>query len=384
MPLTTQLRSSFMLVLGLFLSGLGTSGALEAQVDRYNSRPAAEGDRDIRVGGYLDLELFMNSNRLDFKQHRLVPMLDANISENVSFSAEIEFEYGGASAPRGDGETKVEYAYADVDFGGWTLRSGAILVPLGSTNLYHDSPMRQLTNRPYVARSIVPSTMTSAGLGGVWGADDGTWGMEFYLVNGFQGEDGDGGYNFDTSSGIRGGRPSLKTNMGDRPASFVGRFSYSPVLGTEMGLSNWTGPWDDAGDLDLSITMVDITTDLGSWVEALGATILNFEMGNVSIDRDAAAIAGGVPDDISATSVEISKKFFPDFVTNLWGEDSSCALTIRWEEQDLTGPVKSRMTYGFNMRPTDETVLKFDYEQESIDGAEDPDGTFIFSAATYF
>ena len=59
-------------------------------------------------------------------------------------------------------------------------------------------------------------------------------------------------------------------------------------------------------------------------------------------------------------------------------------MTIRWEEQDLTGPVTNRMTYGFNMRPTDETVLKFDYEQESIEGSEDPDGTFIFSAATYF
>ncbi|OUU24232.1 MAG: hypothetical protein CBC13_03885 [Planctomycetia bacterium TMED53] len=379
-----KIRKGFLFGICFLAVSVGTIEVLEAQVDRYNNRPAAEGDRDIRVGGYLDLELFMNSDRLDFKQHRLVPMLDANISENVSFSAEIEFEYGGASAPRGDGETKVEYAYADVDFGGWTLRSGAILIPLGSTNLYHDSPMRQLTNRPFVARVITPSTMTSAGLGGVWGADDGTWGMEVYAVNGFQGGNAVDGYNFNTSSGIRGGRPSLKTNGGDRPASFVGRFSYSPVLGTEIGLSAWSGPWDDAGDLDLTISMLDITTDLGSWFDVLGATILNFETGSVSIDRDADAIAGGVPDDISATSLEISKKFFPDFVTRLWGEDSSCAFTVRWEEQDLTGPVKSRMTYGFNMRPTDETVLKFDYEQESIDGEEDPDGTFIFSAATYF
>ncbi len=363
---------------------VGAFQSVEAQADRNDGRPAAEDDRDIRVGGYLDLELFMNGDRFDFKQHRLVPMLDANISENVSFSAEIEFEYGGASAARGDGETKVEYAFADIDFDGWTLRSGAILIPLGSTNLYHDSPMRQLTQRPFVARTIVPSTLTSAGMGGVWGASDGTWNAEVYLVNGFQGEDGAGGYLFDASSGIRGGRPSLKTNLGDRAASFVGRFAYSPALGTEVGFSMWNGPWDEAGDLDLGIQVIDISTDLGTWADSLGSTILNFEMGQVSIDRDAAAIAGGVPETLGATSLEISKRMFPDFVTRLWGEDSSCALTIRWEEEDLSGPVKNRMTYGFNMRPTDETVLKFDYEQESVDGSEDPDATFIVSAATYF
>ena len=371
-----------MCLLALFI--IASPGTLHAQVDRYDGRPAADGDRDIRVGGYMDLELFMNGDRFDFKQHRLVPMFDANISDKVSFSAEIEFEYGGSDAAAGDGETKVEYAYADIDMGNWSLRSGAILIPLGSTNLYHDSPMRQLTNRPFVARTIVPSTMTSAGIGGVWEADDGSWGMEVYAVNGFQGGNAIDGYNISTSSGIRSARPSLKTNGGDRSPSIVGRFSYSPVLGTEIGFAAWSGPWDDAGELDLTISVFDITTDLGSYVEALGSTTVNFELGNVSIDRDADAIAGGVPDELGATSIEVSRRFFPDMLNKMFGEDASCALTVRWEEQDLSAAVSNRMTYGFNVRPTDETVIKFDFEQESTEGEEDPDGTFIMSVATYF
>ena len=46
--------------------------------------------------------------------------------------------------------------------------------------------------------------------------------------------------------------------------------------------------------------------------------------------------------------------------------------------------MKNRSTIGFNIRPTEETVLKFDFERERIENQQDPDGTFIFSVATYF
>jgi len=356
----------------------------QAQIARDNGRPQADSDqRDVRLGGYLDLEMFKNDGRFEFKNHRLVPMIDATVSDSVHFAAEIEFEYGGPQIASGDGEVKVEYAYADVDLGGWQLRSGAILVPLGATNLYHDSPMRELTNRPLVARTIVPSTLTSAGVGGLWGADDGSWSVEAYALNGFNGEDGAGGYNINSSKGVRSARPSLKVN-GDRSPSLCGRLAWSPILGTEFGFSAWNGPWDIDGDLDLTITVIDLTTDLSSFIEALGPTELEIEIGDVGIDVDADAIAAEVPEKLTANSIQISRRFFPSAIENLFGDESSCGLTVRFEEEDLGAAVKTRSTVGFNIRPTDETILKFDYEQEQIENQPDPDGTFIFSVATYF
>ena len=97
--------------LGMYLLALiviAMPGTLHAQVDRYDGRPAADGDRDIRVGGYMDLGLFMNGDRFDFKQHRLVPMFDANNRYKQTFPPEIDIEYGGSDHAAGQGETKVE------------------------------------------------------------------------------------------------------------------------------------------------------------------------------------------------------------------------------------------------------------------------------------
>ncbi|NRA75962.1 MAG: hypothetical protein HRU16_08460, partial [Planctomycetes bacterium] len=190
-------------------------------------------------------------------------------------------------------------------------------------------------------------------------------------------------YNINSTKGVRSARPSLKVN-GDRSPSLCGRLTYSPILGTEFGFSLWNGPWDIAGDLDLTITVFDITADLSSLVEALGPTELEIEVGNVGIDVDAEAEAAGVPEQLAANSIQISRRFFPTPIENLFGDESSCGLTIRFEQEDLGADVKNRSTFGFNVRPTDETILKFDYEQEQIENQQDPDGTFIFSVATYF
>ena len=339
--------------------------------------------RDIRLGGYVDLELFASSQRFDFKNHRLVPMIDATVSRAVHFSCEIEFEYGGPQSAAGDGEVKVEFAHLDIDMGGWQLRSGAILVPLGSTNLHHDSPLRELTQRPLVARSVIPSTLTSAGVGSLWQSSDGDHSIEAYLLNGFNGGDAINGYNIDSSKGLRSARPSLKVN-GDRSASFCGRWGWTPSLGTELGFSTWVGSWDEEGELDLGISVIDLTSDLASLSESLANIELEVEVAQATIDVDAAALAAAVPEQLSASSFQLTRRFFPTSLEDRFGPEASCGCTIRWELQDLGAGEKTRTTIGFHLRPSDETILKFDYEQEQLEGQPDPDGTLILSAATYF
>ncbi|HIG04263.1 MAG TPA: hypothetical protein EYQ08_00805 [Planctomycetes bacterium] len=339
--------------------------------------------RDVQIGGYLDLELFIDSNRFDFRNHRLVPMLDAVVTEHVHFSCEIEFEYGGPQVATADGEVKVEYAHVDVDLGGWQLRTGAILVPLGSTNLHHDSPIRSLTQRPLVARTVVPTTLTSAGVGALLEGAEGDWLLEIYTLNGFNGGNAIDGYNIDSTSGIRAARPGLKKN-GDRSPSLCGRFLWRPELGTEVGLSAWNGSWDSQGELDLTIAVIDVTTEITAGLDTIGPIEVQMEVARVAIELDAPARSAGVPAQLAASSIQLSRRFYPAILEQWFGAESSSGLTLRFEDEDLGGDRRRRSTIGFNIRPSDETIFKFDLEQVMVENQADPDATFICSMATYF
>lgn len=368
----------------LILSGLilGWSQGWAQQGD-FEGTPAPELQRGVQLGGYLDLELFINSDRFDFRNHRLVPMIDAAVTDQVHFSCEIEFEYGGPQVATGDGEVKVEFAHVDLDLGGWKLRSGAILVPLGSTNLHHDSPIRSLTQRPLVARTVVPTTLTSAGVGALVEGVDGDWLLEIYALNGFNGGNSIDGYNIDSTSGIRAARPGLKSN-GNRSASLCGRALWRPELGTEVGISAWHGSWDAQGELDLVIAVIDVTTVIGTGIEGIGPIELQLEVGMVGIELDEPARSEGVPSQLSASSIQLSRRFFPVTIEEWFGVESSCGLTLRLESEDLGGDRRRRSTIGFNIRPSDETILKFDFEQFTVDHQVDPEATIICSVATYF
>src|SRR3990167_2196894 len=123
---------------------------------------------NVSVGGYadIDFENFENTNST-FDQHRWVINIGAELEERLRFYSEYEIEHGGPNAQNtGQGEAKVEQAWIDylintpINF-----RAGALLVPFGRYNLYHDSDLQELTERPIVARDIIPTTWTESGAG---------------------------------------------------------------------------------------------------------------------------------------------------------------------------------------------------------------------------
>ena len=129
------------------------------------------------------------------------------MSERIHVIAEIEFEHGGlvkgSSDADSDGEIKLEFATVDIQFSeGFNYRGGVILSPLGLFNLIHDSPLNDFTNRPLLAREMIPTTLSEAGMGfhGVlYPGDELLVGYEIYAVNGF---------NEATAGHIRSGRGS--------------------------------------------------------------------------------------------------------------------------------------------------------------------------------
>ncbi len=249
---------------GVCFALLITATALLAQ------RPAVPGGIDDKphlragyegtvLGGYLDHELFWNEKKKTFDQHRFIPFIHGQVSDRIHVMAEIEFEHGGLVKGSGtsDGEIKLEFAAIDIEFAeSFVYRGGVILSPLGRFNLQHDSPLNDLTNRPLVARSIIPTTLSESGMGfhgALYPSDGALVGYELYLVNGF---------NEAAAASLRSGRGSQKTDNNEQK-SLVGRINYSPALGLDIGGSFHIGAYDDAGDETLAIYALDGVVNRG-------------------------------------------------------------------------------------------------------------------------
>ncbi|MBI2192150.1 MAG: hypothetical protein HYU36_09210 [Planctomycetes bacterium] len=355
--------------------------------------------RKVFVGGYADLEFFNRSGQDSFfDQHRLIPFIYGDITENLKFATEIEFEHAGTDSNQGDGEIKVEFAHLDYLLTDWiNFRAGILLTPLGKFNLVHDSPLNDLTDRPLVDQFIFPTTLSEAGLGfhgEAYPTENSKLNYEIYVVNGFDANDSrdpDKVNNaFDTKKGIRNARGSEKSDNNNNKA-VAGRVAFSPLLGAELGGSFHVGTWDDQSDEWLSVYGLDAMFQKGPF-ELLG------EVGRADIELPAnietfnrtAAADDVIPDDLFGYYVQFNYHFMFEALQawsgRIFREESTFTLVFRWDDVDLDGPKgkRDRLTLGLNFRPVEGTVFKLDYQVNDGDRASDEADAFIFSVATYF
>jgi len=242
----------------------------------YNKPILKKWGRGTFLGGYIDLE-FKNTNgtgkdTTTFDQHRFIPFIYGQVHPRVHVAAEIEFEHGGLvsgdPSEETDGEITLEFATIDFTFTEqFNFRGGLILSPLGKFNLVHDSPVNELTDRPRVDRTILPTTLGEVGVGffgTLYPSEVSALSYEIYVVNGFDGDL----VNPAGFTDIRGGRGSAKSDN-NREKSLVSRVAYSPFLGLEIGGSTHTGAYSDNGNDWLTIAAGDWTYTKGQF-ELLG------------------------------------------------------------------------------------------------------------------
>lgn len=358
--------------------------------------------RGVYLGGYIDLEFF-NTQKSDgktFDQHRLVPFLYADVSENIKVAAEIEIEHGG--------ELAVEFAHLDYWLFDWlNFRAGIILDPIGKFNLQHDAPYQDLTDRPLVDQFVIPVVLREPGLGLFGSIDIDPVKIEYeaYVTNGFKGLSKSGTNKITTSKGLRDARilpgtlGSLGRDFNDNK-SFVGRLSVSPFLGVEAGASTHIGRYDERGDNLLSIVAFDWTLDFGGiWNRFFGgdgvlrdiffALEVVGEWALADIERDDFAREKGVPNDFRGFYIEGRYHFFFDFLRKIIpgaNDETTFTAVVRWDYVDLASEVRKRITLGLNFRLREDTVFKFEYQfnREAGDLDEAEDDGFVFSVATYF
>lgn len=356
-------------------------------------------DGGIALGGYMDHEFFMTGETSTFTQHRFIPFIYAQPVDYIHVTAEIEFEYGGfvrsgsasgadtdgdgdintISNSTTDGEIKLEFAFMDwVLSDALSVRGGVLLTPLGKFNLIHDSPLNDLTNRPIVSRSLLPTTLSEAGMGifGSFYPQDWVVGYELYVVNGFNQKIIDSSKRLR----VRGGRGSQKTDNNENKA-IAGRVSVSPALGIDMGVSGHHGKYDAMGESSLTIAALD----------------LDFQRGPLQFIGEGAVINADIPP--GSPTAESQMGFYAQLGYHFgFGAirrypDGVFTGVVRWDrvdyDTDRDGDDEQMATVGLNLRPVEGTVVKADYSwgwTRGVGGTtwSTPRKLFSLSLATYF
>ena len=363
------------------------------------ARPFVSSPKAI-VGGYIDLEYINRKNQgnSQFDQHHLVPFIYADVSDRVKIAAEIEIEHGN--------ELTVEFATIDYLIQEpVNLRAGIILLPMGKFNLLHDAPLRDLTERPIVARRIIPSTLHQPGVGAY-----GTFyptalsklDYEFYVLNGFTnafgGEDNpDNTSNINAKNGIRSARSSSTDFDNNNGKSITGRVAFSPILGVEIGGSGFYGNYGTRSKDDLYIVALDWTFQRGPF-EIIGESAWAHIKNN---DENQDGTKNGNPEKMQGYYIQGNYHFLPEWLSNMAPtffkqEVSTFTAVLRWEEarlgKDLSGEARKigewqRWAFGLNFRPTEDSVFKteFQYTPVGRDGDDRLHDTSILASwATYF
>ena len=303
------------------------------------------------------------------------------VSDFVRAGAELEFEELAE-------EITLEYAAIDVIVHpAFTIRGGALLLPIGRFNLAHDSPRNAFTDRPLVSTEIVGTALTDPGIGalgqfGLRGAGRVTY--EVYAVNGYHAgviEDSPG------ATRIPAGKRNVEDNNGS-PAA-VGRIAWSPRLGYELGLSGYRGAYNvfelDGEQVDerndLTILAVDLEATLAA-VELSGEAVL----ASIDVPQGLRGIYASRQRGLYFQAV---RDFGRDWVATMPGSffEVGSRVDLVDFDHDLSGDSARLLTFGLNFRPSEDTALKLDYFRgrtyDRFNNLGEVAGV-LFSIATYF
>jgi hypothetical protein len=311
------------------------------------------------IGGYA--EAHARYERVDgiteefgFEAKRFNIFTSTRVSDFVRMAAELEFEEAGR-------DIKLEYAAIDVRIHpALTFRGGMLLSPLGRFNLSHDSPLNEFTDRPLVSTDILGVALSEPGFGVLGQVPVGrqgrvTW--EAYLTNGFH-----DGLVTASEEGTR--IPLGRGNTEDQNASpaFVGRVTWSPATGQELGLSGHHGAWNV---FSVDGTAVDDRRNL-----TVGVVDAEVTVAGVRVSGEAALARAEIPPGLRGTYasrqagwyVDIARDFGAGWVRTAPG--SSFTLKARVDVIDLdtraVGQHVRQAGAGLNFRPTSESVIKLE------------------------
>ncbi len=366
------------------------------------ARPGYSNPKAV-IGGYMATEFealdgptnVRRNEPNSFDVPRFVVMFYSDVTERTRVAVEFEVEHG-------IGDAELEFAVIDHSFAEWiNFRTGIVLLPVGKFNLIHDDPINDLTQRPEVAIRVIPGVLREPGagfFGTVYPTRLSKLDYEFYVTQGMNGFSSDGTPRITNASGLAGARwqtTDIPSNLDNNMTqAYVGRIAYSPMLGVDLGVSGYHSKIDPDSERSLNIGVVDWTFQRGQW-EFLGEAAMSWAEDN---DKDLDGRFVGNPERMFGWYGQLNYHFMPKFVQDLapsyFTDDSIFTGVFRIDDVntnlDLVGHEGDtfRLTPGLNYRPTEDTVLKFEYqfnfEPHRIGSRKVANNGIILSLATYF
>jgi Phosphate-selective porin O and P len=131
----------------------------------------------LKIGMYGEIKFGTQQNpnaggqwQQGFDMGRLVLLPTYQVTDNIVFNAEIEFEHSGTGFDNDDklhGTAEIEQAFFDFRVNDYfTLRSpGVDLVPISFNNMYHEPTLFYSVERPELANGLIPSTWVAPSAG---------------------------------------------------------------------------------------------------------------------------------------------------------------------------------------------------------------------------
>ncbi len=338
------------------------------------------------IGGYA--EGHFRAQRVDgvteelgFVAKRFNLFAAAQVSDFVRFSAELEFE---------DAAEEISLEFAAIDLilhPALAIRGGMLLVPLGRFNLSHDSPLNEFTDRPLVSTEIIGVALSQPGAGAL-----GTFGLgstaratyELYAINGY-----DDGLITNSPDGTRipAGKKNFENN--NNKLAGVGRVTYSPRIGYEIGLSGYHGSYNMS---EVDGLEVEPNQNLTIGVLDFELSPFGFRISGEAVTADIdipASLSGSFASGQRGLFVDVLYDFGRDWIKAM--PNSYLSIAARYDyvdfDTDRRGDDTNQITLGLNFRPTADTAFKLDYVRgRSHDKFNNPSDSFafLFSLATYF
>ena len=309
----------------------------------------------VILGGYgaLEFESFQGSNTTF--EGKLEVLVSGQIHDRIRFYNEIDL-----GIP--DGTAEAEQAYVDFLLSkSFNLRGGVILVPFGKWNLDHFDPRRDLTDRPLVARQIVPTTWGDLGasiFGFIPWASNMISTYEVAVINGLT----------DNFSSTNGGLQNAKSDLGrdnNGNKAVVGRATLKFVDQYEIGFSGYRGASDPSDKKTISGYDVDFEfkpRGVPIWEDfEFKGEFATFHINKTS-----------KPSRLYGYYLQTNYHFWPSWLNEsflgnpfnhptftLVGRYDHAKISTTAGTGDLT---EDRFTIGLNYRPIEDYVIKTEYQ----------------------
>ncbi|MGH8014976.1 MAG: hypothetical protein ACREBV_02165, partial [Candidatus Zixiibacteriota bacterium] len=342
----------------------------------YNRPFLTVGKLPIAIGGYLEANTHYASSDgvsdgFSFQMRRWTLFFSSTIADRIKFFSELEFEDGTK-------EINIEIAAIDIEFHPLVkLRGGIVLNPIGGFNQNHDGPKWDFIDRPISATTILPSTLSNAGLGLHGKQVSGSWilGYEVYLTNGFDDKIISNEENR-TSLAAGNSNPEKFEESNSGLPMFTGKLVFRNRSIGELGISYMTGVYNKYKEDGL---IIDSKRSLDVVAVDFNTSLLKNRM---NITGEIAKVYVDVPETYSQTYGSEQFGGFIDFVAIIFQreildwENAKVSLALRLEYADYNqgsfnetgeniGDHVWSVLPGISFRPVGTTVLRFNYRYQS-------------------